>query len=125
MRIELARALRLCPSRLLGAADTIRDIRNEFAHELSLRSFDKCQKKHLASASGHLREIQTSMVAGKTDREVFKNLVGTVCLALRGYTFHVERLNKFVREEQSFTDAFKNYCLTKYEQITMEGLTMD
>ena len=119
MRIELARALRLCPSRLLGAADTIRHIRNEFAHKLSLKSLDECEKEHLASASDHLRGINRLMVEGKTNREIFRGLVGLVYIALRGYAFHVERLNKFVREEKSFMDAFKEHCIAKYEQFPM------
>ncbi len=50
LRIEFARALRLCPSRLLGATDTIRKIRNDFAHRLSLTAFNECKPEHLQSA---------------------------------------------------------------------------
>jgi hypothetical protein len=116
MRIELARALRLCPSRLLGAADTVRAIRNDFAHKLALKMFDECKREHLTSAQGHLRQIQPTMVAGKTNREIFTSLVCVVSLALRGYSLHVERLNQYVREEEAFWGAFHQYCVAKYPQ---------
>jgi len=116
MRIELARALRLCPSRLLGAADTVRAIRNDFAHKLALKAFDECKREHLASAQDHLRQIQPAMVAGKTNREIFTSLVSMVRLALRVYSFHVERHNQYVREAKAFRDAFHEHCVAKYPQ---------
>ena len=116
MRIELARALRLCPSRLLGAADTVRTIRNDFAHKLAVKTFDGCKREHLESARDHVRQIQPAMVVGKTNREIFTSLVSMVRLALRGYSFHVERLNQYVREEKAFRDAFHGHCMAKYPQ---------
>ncbi len=118
MRIELARALRLCPSSLLGAADTVRNIRNEFAHKLELTAFDGCKTQYLQAAKDHLKQIQPTMVVGKSDREVFRNLVTMVYLALRGYTFHVARLNQYIREEPSFWEALRKHCVVKYPQIS-------
>lgn len=117
MRIELARALRLCPARLLGAADTVRAIRNDFAHELGIGAFDQCASKHIESARGHLRIIQPSLSEAKTDRKVFVNLVSMICLALRGYKFHVERLNEYVRETEAFRTGLREYCTRQYPQI--------
>lgn len=123
MRIELARALRLCPARLLGAADTVRRIRNDFAHRLELARLADCKPEHLASARGHLQQIQLTMVEGKTDREVFRNLVSMVYLSLRGYAFHVERLNQYVREEKTFWNALEKHCLGKYPQRSQDTVS--
>ena len=117
LRIELVRALRLCPSRLLSAADTIRTIRNDFAHELSIKAFGDCDQKNLNSARGHLAQVHPKMVDGKTDREVFVALVGMIRLALRGYGFHVERLNAFVRNAAEFKATLRSHCLTSYPQL--------
>lgn len=118
MRIELARALRLCPSRLLGAADTVRSIRNEFAHKLALRTFDGCKTEYLQSAKDHLKQIQPAMASSKSNREIFTSLVSLVYLALRGYSFHVARLSQYIREEMAFREALHKHCLRKYPQIS-------
>ena len=117
MRIDLARALRLCPSRLLGAADTLRHIRNEFAHRLTLKTFDGCKAEFLESVRSHLRQIQPAMELNKSDREIVTNLASLVYLALRGYSFHVARLNQYIREENDFREALRKHCLGKYPQI--------
>ena len=117
MRIALARALKLCPARLLGAADTVRAIRNDFAHKLVLQSFDQCTRRHLQAARAHLGTIQPKLSDGKTDREVFVSLVGMVCLALHGYKFHVERLNEYMREADAFRTGLREYCIRRYSQI--------
>ncbi|PKN89329.1 MAG: hypothetical protein CVU51_00805 [Deltaproteobacteria bacterium HGW-Deltaproteobacteria-1] len=117
MRIELAQALRLCPSRLLGAADTLRRIRNEFAHKLTLKTFDGCKAGSLESARSHLRQIQPAMELNKSNREIVTNLASVVYLALRGYSFHVTRLNQYIREEKDFREALHKHCIEKYPQI--------
>jgi hypothetical protein len=117
MRIELARALRLCPSRLLGAADTLRRIRNEFAHKLTLKTFDGCKAELLESARSHLRQIQPAMELNESNRKIVTNLASLVYLALRGYSFHVARLNQYIREEKDFREALHKYCIEKYPQI--------
>jgi len=117
MRIDLARALRLCPSRFLGATDTLRRIRNEFAHKLTLKTFDGCKAEFLESARSHLRQIQPAMELNKSNREIVTNLASLVYLALRGYSFHVERLNQYIRKEKDFQEALHKHCIEKYPQI--------
>jgi hypothetical protein len=117
LRIELARALKLCPARLLGAADTVRAIRNDFAHELGTTGFDQCASKYIESARGHLRIVQRKLSEGKTGREVFMSLVSMICLALRGYKFHVERLNRYIRETDAFRTELQAYCTRHYPQF--------
>jgi hypothetical protein len=54
LQIEVARALRLVPSQILGAADCIRHIRNKFVHNLSLDTFDQLEPEELKSMRDHL-----------------------------------------------------------------------
>jgi hypothetical protein len=116
LKIELARALRLCPSWLLGAADSVRAIRNDFAHELSLKTFDECKPKHIESVRAHLRTFSKEEKE-ETSRQIFVGLVSLTCLALRGYKFHVERLNEYVREDRAFRYGLKDYCARRYPEI--------
>ena len=118
LKISLARALKLCPSRLFGAADTIRDVRNDFAHKLSISTFAECKPEHLRSIEGHLRQITTNQLDYQDNRNVFKTLVTLVFLALRGYTLHVYRLNEYIRDNDSdFIRGFEMYCKANYANL--------
>lgn len=54
MKIALMEALALVPPRILGAADLIRKVRNEFAHHLDLDSFSGLESKFITGV-GKLR----------------------------------------------------------------------
>lgn len=119
MKISLARSLRLCPSRLFSAADAIRLIRNDFAHELSNSVFDECKPEHLQSIEGHLRHINIEQAEGSA-RDIFKSLASMLFLALRGYHFHIQGLNEFLRNSEVFSKQFRTFCETEYEQLRDE-----
>ena len=78
---------------------------------------EQCEPKHIRSALGYLRSIQPKLSAGKDSREIFVNLVSIICLALRGYRFHVERLNTYVRETKEFRKGLQAYCTRQFPQI--------
>jgi len=110
IRIELARAKRLCPSRFFNDADVIRDIRNKFVHNLSCRTFDKLPNASARSQSMRERVSKYNVdVSGKNDAEVFRLLVGFVTLAVRIYTEHIKWLNRFIRNKE-FYPVFKSFC---------------
>jgi hypothetical protein len=118
MKINLARALKLCPSRLFGAADTIRDVRNDFAHKLSISLFSECKPEHLRSLEGHLRQITSNELNYGDNRTIFKTLVTLVYLALRGYTLHIYNLNEYIRDIQgNFIGDFEKYCKANYASL--------
>lgn len=108
MRIEIARALQLIPSRILSCADFIRKVRNEFAHNLSIDSFSELNPSYLSSLRGRLREF-TKDQPEKSDAESFKGLVFLTALGIYGYNFHVEMLAKFLRDS-SFIEALHAFC---------------
>ena len=48
-QIQIARAARLCPTRLFDMADAVRAIRNKFAHDLHIESLNTLQGPPLAA----------------------------------------------------------------------------
>jgi len=102
VRIELARALQLCPSRLFTCADVVRQVRNDFVHDLSVDTFAKLPQYRVQSIRDRLSEFNPQEVLGKGNAEVFKKLVYFLVLALRVYRLHVLRLNEFIRSDKLF-----------------------
>lgn len=113
LKIALAKALRLCPSRLFGAADALRVVRNDFAHSLSVRRFEDCLPANLRSIDGHLRQFNPKPAEGKSPRDQFKTLATLLFLSLRAYTHHVDKLSRFVRGTKESQDAMKTYWTKK------------
>ena len=57
MKIKIADALRLIPSRILTSCDLMRKVRNEFVHNLELQSFSQLDTKLLNEFAPHVREF--------------------------------------------------------------------
>lgn len=99
LRIELARALRLVPARLLGGADAIRRVRNDFAHDLKIRSLQDLKSSRLESLTSHLSKFNPQWVEGTNHRLNFEQLVTLTALGLLLYSRHTQILNSFIRHE--------------------------
>ncbi len=109
VRIELARALRLCPSRFFANADVVRRVRNDFAHDLSVDTFAKLPPGRVQSMRDSLSKFNPYDVPGKSDAEVFETFVVLLVLALQVYGIHVSRLNEFIRSKELFP-VLKPFC---------------
>jgi len=110
MRIELARALQLCSSHIFNAADIIRDIRNDFVHDLSCDAFSKLPKGRLESMRYHYSNIDPSFDAKQTtDEMTFRKLLCLTYFALLIYSKHVIRLNEFLHSAKLIA-ALKQFC---------------
>jgi len=97
LKIAVARATRLVPSRVLGAADIIRSIRNEFVHNLEIDSFERIPPKLLSSMAGHLKEFNRTNVAITTTLDQFYHLVVATTMTLYLYAHQVKALDSYVR----------------------------
>lgn len=97
-RIEVARALRLIPSRILNCADFIRSLRNDFVHDLSVEKLDALEPSRIQSMRDRLSSFIAEMV--EAEAEAFRKLVLWTAVALYGYTMHVSRLNDFIRSDE-------------------------
>jgi hypothetical protein len=110
MRIEIARALQLIPTRILNCADFIRVLRNDFVHDLSVKGFDDLEQSKIQA----LHDRLSGFTPKKFDKmaESFRMLVSHTAIALYGYAIHVSRLNDFMRSAK-FSESFKTYIETK------------
>jgi hypothetical protein len=109
MRIEIARAMHIIPSRILGCADFVRRVRNKFAHDLSIKSFDQLEPSQLQSMMDRLSKYNPDLLTDKTHAEIFEELVVWTVVALRSYSLHVAALGEFVRTEE-FMTGLKQYA---------------
>jgi hypothetical protein len=111
MRIEIARALQLIPTRILNCADFIRDLRNDFVHDLSLKGFEDLEQSKIQSLHDRLSGF-TPMKLEKI-AEAFRMLVSYTAIALYGYTIHVSCLNDYMRSAK-FGESLKSYVESKH-----------
>lgn len=109
VRIELGRALQLCPSRFFANAHVVREVRNDFAHDLSVDTFAKLRPGRVQSMRDALSKFNVRDVAGKSDADVFKTFVVLLVLALQVYGIHVSRLNEFIRSKELFP-VLRPFC---------------
>jgi len=100
MRVEIARALRLIPSRILNCADFIRGLRNDFVHDLSIEKLDKLKPSRIQSMRDRLSAFTSQEF--EEEAETFRMLVVWTAVALYGYTMHVARLNDFIRSNEFY-----------------------
>ncbi len=110
MRIEFARALQLIPTRILNCADFIRDLRNDFVHDLSVKGFDDLEQSRIQSLHDRLSGFTPKQF--EKIAEAFRMLVSYTAIALYGYAIHVSRLNDFMRSAK-FGESLKAYVESK------------
>ena len=98
MKIEIALSLRLIPSHILNAADLIRAIRNEFAHNLSIDCFDSLDeekfKKKLIVRSQAL--FPNDRNTNRAVKDTFTAVVEGVIIALGIYASHVQSAKEYI-----------------------------
>lgn len=112
IKIELARDLKIIPPQHLNVADRIRDIRNDFAHELEMNSFDKIPENYVESLRDFLDMYTKDESKGKSVKEVFKLLVTHSTLALWLFSKHVYLLNDFIRSDK-LLDALRDFSRSR------------
>jgi hypothetical protein len=109
MKIALGRSLRLCPSRLFGAADTVRRIRNEIAHNLATTTFDQISADLRNSMRGHVQQFDNEQNLEIPHHEMYFICCSQITTAFRFYTRHLSRLNVFLRSP-ALMPAFTAFC---------------
>lgn len=108
-RIKLAKALEIIPPQHFDVAEKILKIRNDFAHELEMDSFDKIPENKVESLRVLLDGYTEDESKGKSVKEVFKLLVTQSTLALWLFSKHVSLLNEFIRSDK-LLDALRDFA---------------
>jgi hypothetical protein len=102
----------LIPSKVLGAADTVRQIRNDLVHNLSITSLVQLSPSRTDAMRGRLQEFGVPIEAGEKLPQLYNYLVTATTIALRLYAKHVETFNSFIRTDE-FSSQWERYAETQ------------
>ena len=105
MKIEITNSLRLILKHIMNAADLVRAIRNEFAHDLSVDSFDSLdEKKFKSKLKARFKEFYPEEdISNMALSELFVQIVQSVVSALGIYECYSK-----VAKEYIYSDDFNN-----------------
>jgi hypothetical protein len=112
LKIQVARSLRMIPSRILTACDLVRHMRNEFAHHLEMKGFGQCDDKYLRKLAPSVTAFNSAVRDATNYHDLFRDLVAFVLLALGVYTAQVADLRTYL-ETEGFRRAFKEWADTR------------
>ena len=116
LKIAVARELRLSPAKFFKGADVLRKIRNEFAHNLEIKTFEALKPELIDEIDGVLSTyFKKKHPTHNSIREKFSSLMFHTVIGLIFYSRHVRSLNSFLRED-IFCDNLITYCLKKQEE---------
>lgn len=105
LKIDIVKACKIMPSRILRDCDRIRKLRNDFAHDLRLKAFSDYE--NFQAVDQAIKEYQASYDLNVSPRKRFEDLVAFVCVALNMYTTHVQIMRKFL-ESADFMKALRH-----------------
>lgn len=110
MKIKLAKAVNICPVELLHCVNTVRDVRNAFAHELSVLNLSKILKKNKDLAVT-LRQRMREYVGFDDGYETvaFRAFVRILVEQFYYYRLQAWLINEFIRSEE-LLPALNDFC---------------
>lgn len=111
MKIGLAKALALCPASLFNYCNLIRQIRNEFAHNLQIKKIVDLPNKHKQTLLQYLKELYPTYDESSSFHKQIFDLVNETIFGLEMYRTSVQRLNKLIRSNE-IEDMMKEYFLS-------------
>jgi len=111
-KIAVAKALCLSPPRLFEGAAVVREVRNQFVHNLEIESFSNLPTGKQDKIDNILACYGEKTAKGKSLPEKFKTLTFLTILGLRIYIRHVQLLNSFLRDER-FLNSLGDFCRNK------------
>lgn len=112
-KIEMALSLKILPSKILNSIDPLRKIRNKFAHQLSIKSFEQYvklqNKEKIKDFNNVLNKIKTfGKFHDSGPKENHELLTTSICYALLFYTEQLKVYSKVIREQKFVDDLFDN-----------------
>jgi hypothetical protein len=108
LKIDIVRACKLIPRRILNDCDLIRNVRNDFAHELRLKNLSDWGDKNFQRWDQAIKEYDASYNFNVSHRERFKWLVGLIGIALKVYTTHVQGMRAFL-DSDDFIKSLRQF----------------
>jgi len=117
MKIDLLDAFKLVPHHILKCADCVRKIRNDFAHDLDLDSFEQIKQKNkniLKAMYEHLFGNSTSQ--GKSTRELFEKVAWVAIVGVCAYKPNIAILREVIQSNE-FLEELEEKSKTKFDKI--------
>jgi hypothetical protein len=105
LKIAVAKGLKLSPSKFFKSVDLVRKVRNEFVHNLNIKSFDKLDIELLNDIQQNL-ELYTSKerVLSRELRDNFKSLALYSFWGLNAQIENIQSLNAYLRSNYFLED---------------------
>lgn len=105
VKVEILESLALIPPHILRAIEPVRQIRNEFGHNLEITRFNDLQRKRLASIDSHLEKLTPGFNRRLGTKERLRTLTGTIVLALLLFSHQIMLLREYI-ESAEFRKGF-------------------
>jgi hypothetical protein len=109
IKIKVAKSLRLVPTRILSVCDLIRQIRNQFAHNVDKKRFEDLEEKYLKKLEPYVKSFNTAERNPSEVQRLFKDLVNYTLIALIVYTEQVSHLRSFIEDDHG-KKSFGEWC---------------
>jgi len=108
IKLELLNALSLVPGFIIRGSHCIRQLRNDFAHDLNIEKLEQLAKKveMLRNLSDEV-VVQKDLVKGSSARDLAKFLSFVVCVGLLGYRENMKYLRKAI-EKDDYLNGLKS-----------------
>jgi hypothetical protein len=107
-KITLLKALKIIPLHILQCCDAIRNIRNDFAHDLNKQSFESIKKNHLEFIKQLYLHIDYTPDKNKTNKEIFDQVTWVAICGLDSYKSNIMKLAQKINEEVFISDLEKD-----------------
>jgi hypothetical protein len=109
LKIQILRALALIPPHILDAADIVRRVRNEFAHDLNLDILDGLKRELQTKIQHIVTETFGPEFERSKGREGFRSVTFIALAGLNGYRPNLKKLREKLSNTGMITE-WKNEC---------------
>jgi len=99
LAISLSRDMQLCPDQVFDDADLVREIRNEYAHDLTKRSYHDLSKKYRDSVGLRAKGYGSGIFQHSVLKE-FCNLVMGNATSIFALASQTHKLRKFINDKR-------------------------
>jgi len=124
LKIRMLEALAFVPRHLTEAADIIRGIRNEFAHNLERTRLSQLNPKYHRKMDGLLQRVYADQEISETGEDLlwrkFKRLSFVAIVGLDGYVTNCEKLRSTISHSE-FVKGLQKEVVDEFEKLIEES----
>lgn len=104
LKIKIAEAMCLIPRKILNSCHLVRQVRNEFVHNLEISRLNQLKAKYTNKLKPYVREYNVRDRDWEDWVSLYKDLVGFTVLGLVAYSYQLEALKSYLK-----TDEFQKH----------------